>query len=346
MTAPATVFSPFVLRFRKPSPAPVRHAWRNPYPCRPLVLAAGLGLVLAAGGHAQDAAPADRNGVNDPAAPGGMMVDSPVAFPEKGALPAKFPPDLKQVDEPAEKDYLIFGSPCRSAEQISAIRKEMPAGTFTPPPSDWTFLRNTRRILTEGGELRLLALGDSIVNDTMRSGWVNGLQAAYPKAKIAATVYVRGAGGCQHYRQENRVEKFIVPRRPDLVLIGGISQSGVDDIREVIHQLRKSLPEVEILLATGAFGTTDPRDAKELAAASHSGTGGYGVALRALAAEERCAYLDFTSPWAEYILSSKLHPHRFYRDRVHANEFGEQILARIMLAFFTAPDHPESARVQ
>lgn len=359
MTAPGIAAAPLLTRSRAQSPtaggqpantgcgleaamgrAPAR--WNLHWP---LVLTASLGLVLAACGHAQDAAPADRNGVNDPAAPGGMMVDSPVAFPEKGALPAKFPPDLKQVDEPAEKDYLIFSSPCRSAEQISAIRKEMPAGTFTPPPPDWTFLRNTRRILTEGGELRLLALGDSIVNDTMRSGWVNGLQAAYPKAKIAATVYVRGAGGCQHYRQKNRVEKFIVPRRPDLVFIGGISQSGVDDVREVIHQLRKTLPEVEILLATGAFGTTDPRDAKELAVASHSGTGDYGVALRALAAGERCAYLDFTSPWAEYILSSKLHPHHFYRDKVHANEFGEQILAKIMLAFFTAPEHPVSALV-
>jgi hypothetical protein len=39
-----------------------------------------------------------------------------------------------------------------------------------------------------------------------------------------------------------------------------------------------------------------------------------------------------TSPWAEYIRSSKKHPHLFYRDVVHANEYGEQILAKIMMA--------------
>ena len=50
-----------------------------------------------------------------------------------------------------------------------------------------------------------------------------------------------------------------------------------------------------------------------------------------------------TAPWAEYIRSAKLHPHLFYRDVVHANEFGEQILAKIMMAFWTAPDHPQSA---
>ena len=55
--------------------------------------------------------------------------------------------------------------------------------------------------------------------------------------------------------------------RPDLVLIGGISQKNIECIREVIRQLRAGLPEVEILLATGTFGTADPRDAAVLAKA-------------------------------------------------------------------------------
>jgi hypothetical protein len=207
-------------------------------------------------------------------------------------------------------------------------------GTFTVPAADWTFLQRTRRILTEGGEFRLLALGDSIVNDTMRSGWVAKLQQAYPKAEIKATVYVRGGGGCQHYRENDRIAKNVVPRKPDLVFIGGISQKRTEDIREVIHQLRAALPKVEILLATGTFGTTDPRDPEALAAAGYSGAGAYGRALMKLAGEERCAYLDMTTPWAQYIRSTKVHPHLFYRDRVHANEFGEQILCKILMAFF------------
>jgi len=294
---------------------------------------------------AQSATPRDGDAVVIPVAANSMMADSPAAFPETGCLSPQFVPDLVQVDEPAESEYYIFRSPCRSTKQIAAIQDQMPSGTFTPPPADWTHLCNTRRILTHGGTLRLLALGDSIVNDTMRSGWVAGLEAAYPGVQIQATVYVRSGGGCQHYRWGDRVQKYILPRRPDLVFIGGISHASVDDIREVIRQLRKGLPEVEILLATGAFGRTDPRDAAAMAAASYSGSSEYGRALRALAAEERCAYLDMTGPWVEYILSSKLHPHRFYRDRTHANEYGEQILAKIMLAFFTAPDqHAGTAR--
>jgi len=308
-----------------------------------------LAFLVAAGtvgsppfGHAQDAAPADRNAVNTAARPGDMMGDSPVTFPKEGALPAKFPPDVKERSGPVEKDYYLFSSPCRSLAQIQAIRQEMPKGEFTPPPPDWTHLRRTRRVLTEGGELRLLALGDSIVNDTMRSGWVALLQEAYPKARVRATVYVRGGGGCQHYKEGDRVAKYIIPRKPDLVFIGGISQKDIASIREVIRQLRAGCPNVEFLLATGMFGTVDPRDAAALAKAPHSGTGAYGQELKSLAAEEGCAYLDMTTPWAEYIRSSHSHPHRFCRDVVHANEYGEQILARILMAFWAPETKPKN----
>jgi len=41
--------------------------------------------------------------------------------------------------------------------------------------------------------------------------------------------------------------------------LDGISQKDVESIREVIHQLREGLPDVEILLANGPFGSADPR---------------------------------------------------------------------------------------
>lgn len=262
-----------------------------------------------------------------------LAADSPVTFPKEGALPAKFPPDVKVKHLPAEKDYYIFDTPERSLAQIEQIQAEMPKGTFTAPAQDWTQLARTRQRLMQGGELHVLGLGDSIVNDTMRSGWLAKLQAAYPKAKIKGTVFVRGGGGCQHYKEEGRVAKYVVPLKPGLVFIGGISQKDTASIREVIHQIRAALPDVEFLLATGAFGTADPRVPDELAKAPHSGTGEYGKALKQLAVEEHCAYLDLTTPWAEYLRSSGLHPHKFYRDAVHANECGEQILAKLLMTY-------------
>jgi hypothetical protein len=262
-----------------------------------------------------------------------LMADSPVKFPEKGALPSKYPPDRSaKSHEAPEEGYAIFSTPERSLEQITKIQAEMIPGHFTPPKPDWARLQRTRRLLNEGGALHVLGLGDSIVNDTMRSGWLAKLAEAYPKASLRGTVYVRGGGGCQHYKEEGRIAKHVIPRQPDLVFLGGISQKDIASIGEVIHQLRAGLPEVEILLATGTFGTSDPRDPG--ARAKIQEPGGYTDALKKLAAEERCAFLDMRTPWMEYLLSAKVHPHLFYRDAVHANEFGEQILSKILLAFF------------
>jgi hypothetical protein len=278
---------------------------------------------------AQDAPPAERR----PAPPRGMMADSPVTFPKKGPLPRQFPPDVKVQSHPSEKQYFRFESPCRSLEQIAAIQAGMPKGTFTPPANDWKHLERTRRALTAGGALHVLGLGDSIVNDTMRSGWIAKLREAYPTAKIKATVYVRGGGGCQHYKVEDRVQKYILPLKPDLVFIGGISQKDNESIREVIRQMRAGMSDIEILIASGTFGTQyDPRDPAVMARVK-----GKDDALRELASATRCAYLDMRTPWAEYIRSAKVHPHRFYRDPVHANEYGEQILSKILLAFFRPP---------
>ena len=136
------------------------------------LLAIMLGGLIWQQSSAQNAAPADRNAINTATRPGGMMADSPVTFPKQGALPSKYPPDVRDRSEPVEKDYFLFSTPCRSVAQINKIQAEMPQGEFAAPGGDWEPLARTRRILTQGGELRLLAVGDSIVNDTMRSGWV------------------------------------------------------------------------------------------------------------------------------------------------------------------------------
>ncbi len=287
--------------------------------------------------YAQNADPKEATPVNDTKskAVSSMVADSPVSFPEKGALPRKFVPDIATSKIKLTEGYSFTSTPCRSNGQIDTIQKEMPEGQFEAVPTDWEALPQTEKILQEGGDLHILGLGDSIMNDIMRSGWVGKLQEAYPKAKIKANVYVRGGGACHHYREEGRVQKVIVPAKPDVVFIGGISQKGdIDSIREVIHQIRAGLPDSEILLGSGLFGGFDPRDEKKMATAQHSGIGKYGAGLQKLAKEENCAYLNMTTPWMQYIQSSGKHPHIFYRDRVHANEYGEQIASKILLSFF------------
>ena len=143
---------------------------------------------------AQNAAPKDLNAVNNARGKSDMTDDSPVTFPAKGALPSPFPPDVKTQSFPVEKEYSIFETPCRSLAQIRTIQAQMPAGTFTAVRTDWRHLPRTRKALTEGGSLHILGLGDSIINDTLRGGWVALLREAYPKASI------KGAQGAKRDR--------------------------------------------------------------------------------------------------------------------------------------------------
>jgi len=302
---------------------------------KPLLPIAFLVVFIAGSLFSQDAKPEDENAVNSKRKTSAMMVDSPVVFPGKGALPAEFPPDLAVKMVSPEPYYSITESPPRSIAQINAIQSKMIKGKFTPPPTDWEHLSRTKKALSEGGDLHILGLGDSIINDTFRSGWIGKLAEEYPKADIEGKVYVRGGGACRHYWVEDRIPNNLVPLKPDLVCIGGISQQkNYEAIRSVIKQIRKDLSETEILLSTGVFGNVDPRRPDLLATAPHSGVSDYGRELKRIADELDCAFLDITTPWAEYIVSSGVHPHRFYRDRVHANEYGEQILSKILLSFF------------
>jgi hypothetical protein len=91
------------------------------------------------------------------------------------------------------------------------------------------------------------------------------------------------------------------------------------------------------LLVSGAFGELDPRREDALASAPYSGLGEYGRKLRALAGEVQCGFLEMTGPWAEYLRQSGESVDFFKRDPVHANEAGEQILGRVLLAFFSEP---------
>jgi len=49
----------------------------------------------------------------------------------------------------------------------------------------------------------------------------------------------------------------------------------------------------------------------------------------------RLTLVQLALSWAEHVCSSGVHPHQFYRDEVHANEYGEQRLSKILMAFWS-----------
>jgi len=231
--------------------------------------------------------------------------------------------------------YIILKNQ-RTLDQIQHIYSEMPPVRYSPPLNRWKHLSETKKLLTEGERLRVVMLGDSIVNDTSRSCWNLLLEQKYPKCRIIKITSVRGSTGCWWYRQPERLRRFVLDHDPNLVMIGGISQRGnISSIRDVIRQIRKG-SEADILLMTGAFGRVDPREEAQwqrISDPNHYSE--YRRELEKLARQSGAAFLDMEAAWGHYIRECGKDLEWFKRDPIHANERGEQILGHILAAYLS-----------
>jgi hypothetical protein len=219
-------------------------------------------------------------------------------------------------------------------ERIDAVYATIPPVDYQPPQDRWTYLPKTIARLCEGGTLRVVMLGDSIVNDTSRSAWEKLVERRWPKCRIEKVTSVRGSTGCWWYKEENRVDSWVLQHKPDLLMIGGIShRDDVESIREVIRQVR-ARSEPEILVMTGCFGTVDPRTDADWTYDVDASGNDYRGRLKRMAAEEKVEFLDMMGPWGRYIRTCGKDLDWFKRDAVHANARGEAILGRILEACF------------
>ncbi|MCX7047841.1 MAG: SGNH/GDSL hydrolase family protein [Candidatus Sumerlaeota bacterium] len=220
-------------------------------------------------------------------------------------------------------------------ERIDAIYSRMDPLKYAPPTDRWKRLPKTMQRLREGPSLKIVMLGDSIIGDTSSSQYELLLGRLYPKCKIEKVLSVRGSTGCWWYKDENRVEEWVLRHKPDLLMIGGISQrEDVDAIREVIHQVRaKQSPE--ILLMTPAFGAVSDAHIKKWTYDIDPGSSDYRARLKRLSDEEQCEFIDMTGTWWKYVQDSGKDYGWFKRDGVHANDRGFQILGRILEKYFT-----------
>jgi hypothetical protein len=218
---------------------------------------------------------------------------------------------------------------------------------YKPPKNRWHLIPKTMQRLRDGGKLRMVMLGDSIINNIQSSNFNLLVERAYPGSKIEKIVSVRGSTGCWYYQEPEHLKEYVLKHTPDLLVIGGISQRGdVEAIRSVIRQTRATLPEVEVIVLTdifGAKGTIDPYDPKTAADPDPQGEG-YRDRLWKMAVEEQVEYINLTQPWARFLAASKQPLGAFMSDAVHANARGCQLAGRILELYF-APDGWDARRV-
>ncbi len=217
--------------------------------------------------------------------------------------------------------------------RINSIYATMKPLDWQPPADRWKHLDRTKAKLETGPKLNVVMLGDSIIGDTSSSDFEYLLERDYPKCDVVKVTSVRGSTGCWWYKDENRVEEYVLRHKPDLLIIGGISQRGdIEAIRSVIRQCRAKLPELEVLLLSPTFGA--PRDPDTFySAVPDPAKDAYRAALPVLAGEEKCGFFNMTGPWWAYVRSSGYALDSFKRDVVHANDRGKQILGRLMEGF-------------
>lgn len=220
------------------------------------------------------------------------------------------------------------------ADWADALYATLPPLPEFPLPDLNKSIPRSMEKLKKGGKLRIVMLGDSIVNDTFNSVWPALLQRAYPDCQLEVICSVRGSTGCWYYRENEHFKSYVADLKPDLLMVGGISQKDdIEAIREVLTRARRELG-CEVLLMSGPmhddWRVYDPAvPDKELSAQSRPRQEFY-IAEEKLAKELDVAFIPMDDIWHKYLGASRKPWRWFHRDKVHADDRGKQILGRIL----------------
>lgn len=221
-------------------------------------------------------------------------------------------------------------------QRIDAIYAAMDPVDYAPEQGRFANIPETMKTLRNGGELRMVLLGDSIIGNTSGSSFELLMMRHYPKCTVKKITSLRSSTGCTYYQEDNRVEDYVLRHEPDLLVIGGISNRGdAEAVRSVIQQVRAKKPDTEVLLLTPVFGSVTDKNSKDFTPEIDTGTDNFRFNMQKVAAEENCAFFDMSGPWWSYIENSGKTYGWFKGDAVHANQRGCQIIGRLLESWFT-----------
>ena len=207
-----------------------------------------------------------------------------------------------------------------AAKYADAVYAQLPPLAFAPQ-GDWTALvPRTMAAFKSGRPWRVVMLGDSIVQDTFHSQFHALVKRAFPQSNAEWILSMRGGTGCWHYILAENFYPYVVDHRPDLLVIGGISNdarhddkdnqdvgpTGADAMTRVAKVARERLG-CEVLLVNSPLSLDlRPREPANLAAplpkmafdpARHGGGLGAGYAqLRELCAQNAMQWWTRSCP--------------------------------------------------
>jgi hypothetical protein len=237
---------------------------------------------------------------------------------------------VQALDESMEIESASVSGPA-TAEEVLAWSESLLDGPKLPISVGAGALPRTVAATRDGSPMRIVFLGDSIMQDAANSPVDLWIERAILPLDVAIVTAIGGGAGMERW---NHPEKFpghdlnlqaaVIDGRPDLVLIGGISTRSVDDTREIVARIREGGRaiggvEPDIALLTGPFGEWG-KPAPGLKAET----------LAALASETGCAFFDLRAAWMEAIAASGREPATFYRDAIHGSAAGKHLQGRLI----------------
>lgn len=247
---------------------------------------------------------------------------------------------VQALEGTMEVESVRVSGPAQAAE-VLAWSDALLAGASVPGPGGEVALPRAAAAFRDGGTLRIVFLGDSIMQDAANSPVDPWLESARPGLRVEIITAIGGGAGMERW---NDPEKFpghdlnlqaaVIDQRPELVLIGGISTRSIADTRAIIGKIRDGARaigavEPDIALLTGPFGEWG-KPAPGIDAA----------ALAALAAETGCAFFDLRAAWLEAVAASGRDPSAFYRDAIHGSAAGKHLQGRLIAGWLPAARAP------
>ena len=240
------------------------------------------------------------------------------------------------------------------AAYCDRVYSTLPRLDFKAPADAMKLLPKTRAAMENGTPWNVVLLGDSIMQDTFHSQFHALFKREFPNSNFTWNISMRGGTGCWLYCQADQFKHYVLDRKPDLLIIGGISNynrkyspTGTEAM-EIVVRAAKEYLNCEVLLLSAALSVdTRPRDAKNPSAPIPKQNWSYDrdahlqrcwdrTGLAAMAKRNQVACWDMSTPTYSWLWSSGQPFEFFSRDNVHSGEKGKQVIGRTLLEYFKA----------
>lgn len=234
-----------------------------------------------------------------------------------------------------------------AAEWCDALYRDMPKLKFTEQAP--AFLPRTAAALRDGTPWRIVMLGDSIMNDSFNSVFQSLVKRDFPNSNCDFVISVRGSTGCWFYQKPENFKAYVADLKPDLLIIGGISNPKEGDwtgaIIKVIEQARRIGCEVLLLspplsLDWRPASPRNPALPADNITWSENTKDCHGKQLLQqepyldVARKTGVPFWNLTPLCADYLASSGKPLGWFNRDTIHNNDRGKQVIGRILQSCF------------